>query len=674
MLNCQVHFCALLPGDVKRIESARDDQTRLTLMRQWIESYSSNDDELVGNENQTDEVEEPNQPASVADRIARIMKWSSGGRVTGDTKEEATEDCIYFRDDETWRALDSVLSQQDVGSGRDKFPLNRCITRGRNLQASDEYLISVVSRPDIRQILSALEEISEEDMQVYFRALETEVFPGLQNDEVWTTLKSLRSLYRSADKTGRSIVAVIDTGKLAPVKRCIDALLNNDHEQRHDELYEELFAYNLTPERRLLFIEAAGKDFPGDASRFNPVSERMVKDAGWKDLHPSMIPAIGKVYDSLENKADAQGIALRILTDLASEESLKMLTCLLQRPSSKSVGLETTFVPLVGSQDFAPDTEPEPIGIALFPELFDALQGLEKLGSINQVYYVILKYAEAGLLKFDKHCGFVKWVISQTDELVDALRTGCELQDRVEEGKATDRETRLLEEMFEEVEEGISKLEWNVIELKFFLKVLRYFDREISQATLNKALDLDSGLGTLRIVAVCSLLASNAFVSDTCLEEFVAEPKHRWRIWKQLFESKRLGLFPTKFSDQSALAEAELVQWLEHPAELGVAPNEIKLLRVVEHRNEEGKPVKSFFFKFFETNFANGSWLLGMAGPYLDVGTAYLGGSDTFSHFIELDSRSIEEHIRDFYSANGDGSEGGILDLIITTPSSNLLS
>ena len=91
-----------------------------------------------------------------------------------------------------------------------------------------------------------------------------------------------------------------------------------------------------------------------------------------------------------------------------------------------------------------------------------------------------------------------------------------------------------------------------------------------------------------------------------------------------------------------------MARWLEFPTELGVAPQELDLLRTLRVASSEGAAV-SYLFKFRHAAPHGGAWLVGVARAYPISGSPRLGGSDTFSRFVRLDEKSLDEHVRDFY-------------------------
>jgi hypothetical protein len=111
-------------------------------------------------------------------------------------------------------------------------------------------------------------------------------------------------------------------------------------------------------------------------------------------------------------------------------------------------------------------------------------------------------------------------------------------------------------------------------------------------------------------------------------------------------------LFPAKWATQKALAESDMVRWLTFPTELGRAPDEIELMKVVSKNFGPPDGVLEWYLFRFRTNpphwSAKDGWMSGVAGPFKKSEspstTAY---GDTFSTFTRWDSLTPEQHVED---------------------------
>ena len=133
----------------------------------------------------------------------------------------------------------------------------------------------------------------------------------------------------------------------------------------------------------------------------------------------------------------------------------------------------------------------------------------------------------------------------------------------------------------------------------------------------------------LSLFAVVSALSHDAEIDDTTVNRLAGQPALRHKLWQLLEQIDKLDPFPAAFGSQQALAEAEMVRWISHPMEWGEPPQEIEFIRVDEHPAGE----QYYFFRFRDSGYQNGDWIVGMAGPYNAAVPATLYGRSTFSRF-----------------------------------------
>jgi hypothetical protein len=134
-----------------------------------------------------------------------------------------------------------------------------------------------------------------------------------------------------------------------------------------------------------------------------------------------------------------------------------------------------------------------------------------------------------------------------------------------------------------------------------------------------------------------------------------ASPEVRNWLYDKLEDMDRLALFPKQFRTQPAFAESAMVQWLVYPTELGSAPDQIQLAKVVpvDTRGPDGM-LDYYVFKFrtFAPHWAaKDGWMAGIAGPFLrkDAPTTVAQGA-TFSKFESWGAKTPEEHVGDVES------------------------
>ena len=164
-------------------------------------------------------------------------------------------------------------------------------------------------------------------------------------------------------------------------------------------------------------------------------------------------------------------------------------------------------------------------------------------------------------------------------------------------------------------------------EAGLLLDILGYVPGPEVAEELRKALTLTDQ--RLVMFAALSLLRQGHALSPETIEGIAACDETR-NMFQQLLTELRYGyLFPPQYSTPEALARSMLVSWLTHPNEWECAPDEIKLMGVIDD---------DVFVYQFRTD--EGHW------SSRDGWVAGIGGRATFSDFQAADSSNPEEHAR----------------------------
>jgi hypothetical protein len=133
------------------------------------------------------------------------------------------------------------------------------------------------------------------------------------------------------------------------------------------------------------------------------------------------------------------------------------------------------------------------------------------------------------------------------------------------------------------------------------------------------------------------------------LERFARDRETRKVLYEALEHHDKLALFPPQYLTAEAMAEADLVQWLCHPNELGTAPDEMELMATVPAPAEGFAGQRYFVFRYRTKPphwAAPDGWLAGVAGPYSPDGPPVSSASGTFSRFEAYEARTPDEHVR----------------------------
>jgi hypothetical protein len=396
--------------------------------------------------------------------------------------------------------------------------------------------------------------------------------------------------------------------------------LTSNNEEVQDRAVKELAEIDVNDEDAASLIAAAARSYPHDDSRFEAIGLQILDDC-WRDPRPEYIRAVEEHYGDLCQNDDARWRALRILTELKSRDALKTFVRLLRRPGSRTVHLELPLVPLIGSSTWG-GKRPDPAGVELFPEFLDLA---ENLNDVHHVYWTIQMYHEAGVICYDDHPGFVDRCIERAKSAIEALRCSA----------AGESDSPLSTADAERIHKASLELEW-------LLDIFRDMEHPTIPDIVSRACELPAPM--IRLFGAACAIARGEPVPETLLEDLADQPSMRYRLWRLLEQVDQLDRFPRRFAGQPHLAEAEMVHWLEFPTEMGQAPDEIELLSTVDSKTGQ----RFFCFRFRAAAFRDGKWFVGVAGPYSAEGRPSMDGAKTFSRFDEWESKSLEEHIRDY--------------------------
>ena len=152
--------------------------------------------------------------------------------------------------------------------------------------------------------------------------------------------------------------------------------------------------------------------------------------------------------------------------------------------------------------------------------------------------------------------------------------------------------------------------------------------------------------------ALKSLLAHGRPLSIPAVVAVAGSTEVRNLLYDHLKEKNLTELIPARYRTQAALAESNMVRWLVYPTELGRAPDQIELKKVISLDTESDDGMLDYYLFRFRTLpphwAAKDGWTAGVAGPFVrkDAPTTDSNGG-TFSDFERWDSRTPDEHLGD---------------------------
>jgi hypothetical protein len=339
--------------------------------------------------------------------------------------------------------------------------------------------------------------------------------------------------------------------------------------------------------------------------------------------------------DTLKNCFDrytfsGKNAALQILAITATPPAASLYVELLARLPAPKDG------EFLAAIEFNESISPE-VASSLFPSLLPCARDPEIAFS---VFHMLLRFRNAGLLKANvlgTHEGKVSEMFARMVEQARRLQQSSGLGWRDEYPYSRHRDMAGL-----------------------LLDLTGVLDSDSMLETARRAGDLIDP--RLRLFRALALLDREVNVPDSELEWIAESPRDRFLLFQGLSRRGLGDRLPRQCLDQSKLAEGHMVDWLCYGTELGREPDEMELIRV-ESRNRskarriirflaKRETVDYFFFRFrvTEEHWAKeDGWMVGMAGGYprRDQPTAAHDGG-TFSRFAAWESKSVDDHIRDY--------------------------
>lgn len=150
-----------------------------------------------------------------------------------------------------------------------------------------------------------------------------------------------------------------------------------------------------------------------------------------------------------------------------------------------------------------------------------------------------------------------------------------------------------------------------------------------------------------RIDPVLKQVKAGDATAQQSIVTLAADPETRWFLLSELAEIGKREWFPREYDTPELLAESNLVYWLMHGNELGVAPAKIELLKSTKVE-KDGRQGTYFLFRFRAPEdhwAASDGWMAGLAGPFWDGETDPSELRHTFSELESCAERTDDEHV-----------------------------
>jgi hypothetical protein len=397
--------------------------------------------------------------------------------------------------------------------------------------------------------------------------------------------------------------------RLPDLDRILEALHSNDEKVREaaktDLLRLRHQADRLSAAQGLKVLRAAAQPYAFEKPSRDEVSEYLV-DVAATHSRSEYAPVVVELFDQFSDKA--KWWALVILASLEEREAAVAYMEVVRQHGEAGRIPQLVTGPL--------EKKPRHADV-YFPELLRYAR-VTRLSA--DVYRLCLAYGEAELLSPKTLAPFAGQVVDAYRALAEKLRPA-----QRDKGVAW-----MWEEPYTDGR----------------------FDAETVEADLRRALEYRDP--RLKSFAIASLLRLGKAVDAKHVAAVAAHAEMRNWLYQALHKRGQLALYPEKHRTQAAFAEADMVDWLTFPTELGRVPDKIELMKVVSvDTGLPGGVYDYYLFRFctHEPHWAaKDGWMAGVSGPFRrkDLPTpASLG--DTFSTFTKWESKTPEEHVGDIH-------------------------
>lgn len=116
--------------------------------------------------------------------------------------------------DKAWDAMHRVLADGHLSWDGGTYPLNHTVLAGELLYTGDDYILSLKSPTQVKDIAAALETITEATFRARYNKIPPSEYGGELDDEdfsyTWEWFQNVRELFRRAASEGRYVLFTAD--------------------------------------------------------------------------------------------------------------------------------------------------------------------------------------------------------------------------------------------------------------------------------------------------------------------------------------------------------------------------------------------------------------------------------------------------------------------------------
>jgi hypothetical protein len=128
--------------------------------------------------------------------------------------EEAWDKDNLVECDKAWDAMHRCLTDGQLEYGNGSYPLNHCVLGPRQLHEGDDYIVSLVSPEEVRDVAKALEPVTAEWFgERYSTVLPKDYAPEYGQEDLdytWSNFEDVKQFFRKAAASGRAVIFTVD--------------------------------------------------------------------------------------------------------------------------------------------------------------------------------------------------------------------------------------------------------------------------------------------------------------------------------------------------------------------------------------------------------------------------------------------------------------------------------
>lgn len=116
--------------------------------------------------------------------------------------------------DKAWDAMHRALTDGDLGYANGEYPLSHAVLGGEPLYSGDDYVISLKTPAQVRDVAAALAAVTPERLRAGYDAIDPAAYGTELSDEdfayTWDWFGGVVEFYRRAAAAGRAVIFTAD--------------------------------------------------------------------------------------------------------------------------------------------------------------------------------------------------------------------------------------------------------------------------------------------------------------------------------------------------------------------------------------------------------------------------------------------------------------------------------